>query len=965
MTEREAVASGDRAVEAPATAAGRSPAGVAPTQVELAVLRGLVEGAAVPACTVDRKYRCTSFNRACGELVAALYGGDVALGASLLDGIPARPRAAARERLERALAGESFVDDAVEGSDGETRRHFRVAYGPIRGEGGGVVGAALFATEVTEQRRAEEALRGSDARYRALFEAAPAMIHSIDRDGRIVAVSDGWLATMGYTRGEVVGRRSTEFLTEASRRYATEEVIPEFMRTGECRGIGYQFVRKDGRVLDVLLSAVSEQDGAGRVVRSLAVITDITEHKRAEDALRRLNRQLRAIGECSQALMKATDEQTILDEVCRIVCELGGHRMTWVGYVEHDEARSIRPVAVAGADDGYVASSRLSWAEDSERGRGPAGTSVRTGATFAYQDLAAEPAFGPWRDAALARGYRSGVCLPLKDEVGAVFGLLLIYAAEPDAFEPEEITLLEGLAADLAFGIMVLRARARRDEAERSVAHLSFALDNVREAAFLVDESARLEYVNDAACRALGYERGELLGRTVADIDPDFPLARWPAHWTELKTNRALRFETRHRAKDGHTFPVELSTNYFEYAGQGYNLALAHDVTERRRLEEQLRQVQKMEAIGTLAGGVAHDFNNVLTGIVGYGHVLEEELPPDSPLREPVEQILEAAARATQLTRGLLAFSRRQVIHSKPIDLNEVVRSVEKLLRRVIGEDVEVSTALAEHPVVVMGDAGQLEQVLMNLATNARDAMPEGGVLSIATEIVEVDEGYVEAHGGGRAGRHARLSVSDDGVGMDEATRRKAFEPFFTSKAPGKGTGLGLAIVYGIVKQHGGSVDLYSEPGQGTTVKILLPVVDRPVEPARPEVVERPAGGTETILLAEDDPIVRKMLCGVLRGQGYRIIEAFDGQDALERFAAHRGELAMLILDVVMPRKSGREVYDAVKAQRPDVRVLFLSGYTADIIHKKGIFDEGLQFVSKPVSPLALLRRVRGILDGP
>ncbi len=387
------------------------------------------------------------------------------------------------------------------------------------------------------------------------------------------------------------------------------------------------------------------------------------------------------------------------------------------------------------------------------------------------------------------------------------------------------------------------------------------------------------------------------------------------------------------------------------------------DITDKRKLEEQLRQAQKMEAVGTLAGGVAHDFNNILTAIIGYATLSKMKMQADDPQRASIDQILSSAERAAHLTQSLLAFSRKQIINPKPVNLNDIVKGVEKLLQRLIGEDIELSTRLAGADLVVMADAGQIEQVLMNLATNARDAMPDGGVITLTTQGLDLDEDFMKVHGFGNPGRYAVISVSDTGCGMDEATREKIFEPFFTTKELGRGTGLGLAIVYGIVKQHNGNIAAYSEPGKGTTFRMYLPLITSSVEepPALPAAP--PLGGTETILLAEDDKDVRSLTMAVLQGFGYHVIEAVDGQDALAKFRKHMADIDLLLVDVVMPKIGGRDVYDAAKTIRPGIKVLFSSGYPADIIHKKGIVDEGLQFISKPVRPGDLLRKVREVLD--
>ncbi len=530
------------------------------------------------------------------------------------------------------------------------------------------------------------------------------------------------------------------------------------------------------------------------------------------------------------------------------------------------------------------------------------------------------------------------------------------------------------LIGAIGIGIAYQRGKgniAKLARADANIALLKFALDNVREEAYLIDEAAGFRYVNEGACRALGYDRDELRRLGVADVDPDFPADRWREHWRELKARGALTFEGRHRAKDGSLFPVEINASYFEYAGSGYNLALARDITERKRaaqekekLERQLRQAQKMEAMGALAGGVAHDFNNVLTAIMGYANIVKMKMHAADPQRAHVDGILSSAERAAHLTQNLLAFSRKQVLDPKPTNLNDVVRNVESLLRRLIGEDIDLAVQTVERPLIVMADAGQIEQVLMNLATNARDAMPRGGLLTIATQEVDLDEGFMRAHPFGPPGRYAHITVSDTGTGMDAGTRERIFEPFFTTKEFGKGTGLGMSIVYGIVKQHAGSISVYSEPGRGTTFKIYLPLTaDPPAATGAAASVVEPRGGTETILVAEDDRTVREMLRLVLQDYGYRVIEAADGQEAVDLFRERGDGVDLLLLDVIMPKKNGREVAQAVRDLRPHMRLVYMSGYTADIIRKEGIAEEGIPFLPKPVNPTELLQTVRQTLD--
>ncbi|MDD5286191.1 MAG: response regulator [Desulfuromonadaceae bacterium] len=387
------------------------------------------------------------------------------------------------------------------------------------------------------------------------------------------------------------------------------------------------------------------------------------------------------------------------------------------------------------------------------------------------------------------------------------------------------------------------------------------------------------------------------------------------------------------------------------------------DVTERRQLEEQLRQAQKMEAVGRFSGGIAHDFNNILTLIIGYGLQLRESFKEDDPEREYIDQVLAAAERAANLTRSLLVFSRKEVMTPRIVDLNEITRDVEKFLRRMIGEDVQLRTGYTPDRLRVFADSGQLEQVLMNLATNARDAMPDGGSLAIKTEIQELDDEYVQAQGHGEAGDYAYLSVSDNGAGMDAKTLSRIFEPFFTTKDIGKGTGLGLSIVYGIIRQHNGFIDVQSEPGAGTTFNILIPLVKGESQGDSREPVRKPAGGIETILVAEDDPLIRIMVESNLRRYGYEVLMAEDGAAAVEIYLRDSERIDLVLLDMLMPGKSGWNVYEEMKNIRPDVKALFMSGYSPDLLRCKGFCPEEVELLTKPFKTDDLARKVRDILD--
>ncbi len=419
--------------------------------------------------------------------------------------------------------------------------------------------------------------------------------------------------------------------------------------------------------------------------------------------------------------------------------------------------------------------------------------------------------------------------------------------------------------------------------------------------------------------------------------------------------------------KDGSELLVALTITVIRDengAVTGY-LGIGKDITEQKMLEAKLLQSQKMESIGQLAGGLAHDFNNVLSVIIGFASLIQMKAKLDEPVAKMVDNIIAASKRGGELTHSLLAFSRKQIMNKNKHDLNQIVQNVGKFLKNLIGEDIYLKIAVTDFPLNVYVDGAQIEQVLMNLATNARDAMPTGGNLTIETSVQVIDDMFVKAHGYGEQGRYAVIVVSDTGRGMDDMTRKKIFEPFFTTKDVGRGTGLGLAMVYGIITQHNGYINVYSEPEIGTTFQISLPLVssDGAVEELMFFNDEQLPGGSEVILLVEDEAPLRELMASMLTHFGYRVIIAVDGQDAVEKYFSYQDEIALLVMDMIMPRMSGKAAYDEIRKSNPAVKALFCSGYATDVIQRHGDLEGDCEFVMKPVSPNVLLIKIRELLD--
>ena len=491
--------------------------------------------------------------------------------------------------------------------------------------------------------------------------------------------------------------------------------------------------------------------------------------------------------------------------------------------------------------------------------------------------------------------------------------------------------------------------------------------ENASEGIFQATVEGRYLSVNPAFARMFGFSSTQEMIESVTDIDRQLyvnPQDRQCMIRMLRESGRVEDYEVEVYRRDKSRFWISINAHIVRDAAgrllyfEGMNI----DMSERKNLEAQLIHAQKMEAVGTLAGGVAHDFNNLLTVIMGFANLLQIGIGKDDRLRPYADQIIASSEKAANLTQGLLAFSRKQHIILEPHNLNDIVRSTARLLKRLLPEDIELRVNLVDVGIIVNLDVTQMDQVLMNLATNARDAMPHGGSLSIETQVATLDDGFRKIHGFGWPGRYGLLSVLDSGTGMDEKTRERIFDPFFTTKEVGKGTGLGLASVYGIVKQHEGYITVSSEPGHGTVFRIYLPLSEA-TEQQQAVPTQEARGGTESILIAEDDPDVRKMMSHILVSHGYTTIEAVDGEEAIRVYSENRDRIDLVILDVVMPRKNGKEVHDELTRIDAHVRVIFVSGYTRDVVIDKGIHREAVDFVQKPLSLSTFVTKVREVLD--
>jgi two-component system cell cycle sensor histidine kinase/response regulator CckA len=874
--------------------------------------RSIVETANEGIWLVDNE-ACTSF---VNQQMAAMLGYTVAemLGRPAFDFIFPADAAFVEQKIAQRQQGTSDTNEfRLRRKDGSAIVTLYNA-SPTKNQAGEVVGSLSMVIDITERKRAEEALRESEARFQSAFEHAPIGIALIAPDGRIVQVNHSFCEILGYTKEELLAS-DVLVITHKDDIVATIQHIRRLI-SGKVKTSQHErrFLHKLGHEVLALTNLSLMRDAENKPLYVIAQIQDITERKRAEEALGESEVRYRLLFESNPLPMWVYDLETLgflaVNEAA--IQHYGYSLKEFQGMT----VRDIRP-----PEDIPALLENIS----------------RIGET--------RNEAGVWK-----HRKKDGTLIDVE------------ITSHPFTFA--------GRASELVLAHDVTERKQVEEALQREKEHTEHIISVAPTLIAGMAPDGATTFINSAVTRVTGYEPEEIVGKNWWRINyPEAEYEQVDRLFEEFEQGRAVaNYEMTLTTKSGSKRTVSWnSANRSNERGEIIEIiGIGADITDSRELEEQLRQSQKLEAVGQLAGGVAHDFNNLLTVITGYSDLSLRRLDKDNPLRSNLEEIKKAGERAASLTRQLLAFSRKQVLQPKVLQLNAIVADVDKMLRRLIGEDIDTLTVLEPGLGQIKADPGQIEQVILNLAVNARDAMPQGGKLTIETSNVYLDNQYARQHTAIQPGHYVMLAVSDTGCGIDAETQVRMFEPFFTTKEQGKGTGLGLSTVYGIVKQSGGHLWVYSEMGKGTAFKIYLPQVDGVTE--RDEARDALAGlpqGQETVLLTEDEEQVRQMIRMILEMNGYHVLEAVSGEEALTLYKEHEGQIDLIMTDVVMPRMSGRELAQSLEVLHPGIKVLYMSGYTDDAIVRHGLLDQEIVFLQKPFTPDALMRKVREVLDAP
>lgn len=797
-----------------------------------------------------------------------------------------------------------------------------------------------------------------------MFQNSPIGLSFVDRDYRYVYVNASLVKFNGHEEDEILGRTVAEVVPhlwpalEPLYRRALEgdttlnEKVEGIAnaRTGRYGYwlVSYYPVRIDEQVI-----------GVG------VIVNDITQRQEYENALKTRNDLYRMLSLTNRAVSQCQNASQLYDEVCSIAVETGHFRFAWVGVLDGGR---VNMAARHGDDGGYMNDLVITLDENDPRSHGPTGRAAVTGCSYVVNDFMNSPFTVLLRDRAKQAGFAASATFPLKER-GVVIAVLTLFASKVGHFSEEMVATLGEIAPSISFALDRYAEEADRRRAEASLHLRDRAMRALSQGIVITDAQVRdnpIIYASPSFEKLTGYSAGELMGRNWQLLyGNELELSSTDLARVAIDKRESVTTQKLVHCKDGRTFWSDFSISpVFDQAGSlTHFVGVQTDVTERRQLESQFRQSQKMEAIGRLAGGISHDFNNMLTLIIGCADMLQQHPLMDEYGHELLEGIIDAANRSAALTRQLLTFSRQQPLTLQVVDLNKFIAGIDKMFRRVIGEDIDLQTRLCPDISRVKVDPSQLTQALLNLVVNARDAMLSGGEIVIETTSAVFTHEDCRVNPERVPGDYVQLRVIDNGCGMTPEVTRRVFEPFFTTKPAGKGTGLGLAVVHGIIKQCHGIIEIESEPAKGTVIKIFLPcekeaVISVPISPAP----DKTAHGTETILLVEDESTVRKLIRRLLERKGYMVLDACDGVEAIRLATDHAAPIHLLITDVVMPNMGGSVVAECVLKIHPNAAVLYISGYLDDAVLQQGILTDRVNFLQKPFNFDGLANKVHSIL---